>query len=309
MISTMSVTSIAPPAHLQLQSQLVCLPAEIKHIIFRLCFTADDVIVDPTICNPVHSKPIPSLGATLLQTCRRLYYEADRRRLFSQNTFRFTTGNRARVFLKGLDDHHRLSVQDVEIDIRRVHSDDSDLAREWLHYLDWESLGSLHMDAPELKTLRLNFESWPRIPMFRIELWNLLRQMLSNVRGLERVVVIGASKGQAMARRDPWSPAHYVGADDIGFNDLIPRMSKCIEAPVGAKFIKWTRSNGKLNLEVVSGAHLFRSVGCDWIEPSVPISDLEPWPVNGCCSLFDYENRRSIIRDPKTKGFNPSAAE
>ena len=80
--------------------------------------------------------------------------------------------------------------------------------------------------------------------------------MLSNVRGLERIVIIGASEGQVMARRNPWSPAHYVGAYEIGVNDLIPRMWKCVEAPDDAKIIRWLRSNGKIHLEVVSRTHL-----------------------------------------------------
>jgi hypothetical protein len=306
----MSVTSIAPAADAQLQSPLVCLPAEIKHIIFRQCFTSDDVITDPTICDQIQRNPIPSLGVALLQTCRRLYLEADRRHLFSQNTFRFTTVGGARTFLKALDDHHRFSVQNVEIDVRKVHSDHLDLAREWMQYLAWDSeAGSLHTDAPNLRTLRLNFASWPRIPMFRTELWSLLRQMLSNVRGMERIVVIGASKGQAMARRNPWSPAHYVGAEDAGFNDLVPRMWECVEAPAAAKVIRWVRSDGKLNLEVVSQAHLLRHIDTNWLGSSVLPTLTEPWPVNGSCSWTDYENCKLNARDPTAKSFSPSAVE
>jgi hypothetical protein len=304
----MSPITVASVTNFQLQSPLVSLPAEIKHIIFRQCFTADNAIADPTICTKSESKPISSLGVALLQTCRRLYFEADRRHLFSQNTFRFTTVDIAKLFFKPLDDDNRQSIHDIEIDVRKVHSDDSDLDLEWVQYLDWNSTsGSLNTDVSNLKTLRLNFESWPRIPMFRTELWSLLREMLSDVRGLERIVVVGASKGQAMARRDPWSPAHYIGTEDAELNDLIPRMSKCVTGTDDAKVIRWVRNDGKLYLEVMSQSHLLRHVDGNWVGHSTPPSSTEPWPANGSCSLAQYENRKSNMQDPAAKSFSPNA--
>lgn len=98
----------------------------------------------------------------------------------------------------------------MEIDVRRVNSDHPDLVREWLHYLTWgqksiaPTSGSLHRDAVGLKCLRLNFESWPIIAMFRTELWDLLRNILAKLEGLERIVVVGASKGRGMTRKAPW---------------------------------------------------------------------------------------------------------
>jgi hypothetical protein len=303
----MSSITVASVSNFQLQSPLVCLPAEIKHIIFRQCFTADEAIADPTICSKTESSPISSLGVALLQTCRRLYFEADRHHLFSQNTFRFTTVDSTRTFLKSLDEDHRQSIQDIEIDVRKVHSNDSDFDLEWVRYLDWNSTsGTLNTDVSNLKTLRLNFESWPRIPMFRTELWSLLREMLSDVRGLERIVVVGASKGQAMARRDPWSPAHYVGAEDVELNDLIPRMSRCVEGSDDAKVIRWVRNDGKLYLEVVSKAHLAKHINGNWIGSSASPPATEPWPMNGSCSLVDYANRRSNVQDPMAKSFSPN---
>lgn len=205
--------SIAPPTNLQLQSPLIRLPAEIKHMIYRLCFVTDRSILDPIVdCtgSGLESSVVPTLGMNLLQTCRRVYHDADRRPLFANNTFRFSTVDRVRAFFRQLDVGLSVYVQDIEIDARRVNSEHPGLAREWLHYLAWgngswaQMLGSLRMDAIGLKCLRLNFESWPTIPMFRTELWNLLRNMLSRVQGLERIVVIGASKGSGMARKEPW---------------------------------------------------------------------------------------------------------
>jgi hypothetical protein len=305
----MSEHFIAPPTHFQLQSPLVGLPAEIKHQIFRLYFTADHVITDPTINSHLQSTTVPSLGVALLQTCRRLYHEVDRRPLFSQNTFRFTTVDKAKVFLKALDHHYRESVHDVEIDIRKFDSDRSGVAREWLQYLAGKNdtvRGSLRADAPRLRTLRLNFESWPRIPVFRTELWHLLRQMISSVQGLERIMLVGASKGQGMARRDPWSPAHFIGRDDVECNDLIPRMWQCVEAAADAKIIRWNRDDGKLYLEVVSQAHLLKHVDGCWSGRSMQGSQHEHWPKNGYCLWSDYETHGSNLVDPVTKEISPS---
>jgi hypothetical protein len=130
----MFVTSVAPPVDLQQQSLLVNLPAEIKHSIFGLCLTADDCISDPRTPSDVPGQGVPLVGTAILQTCRRLYHEVDRRPLFSQNTFRFTTVDNARSFLKTLDRHHGESVRDIEIDIRKV---DNSLAHDWLRYLAW----------------------------------------------------------------------------------------------------------------------------------------------------------------------------
>lgn len=303
--------SVAPPANLQLQSSLVNLPAEIKHYIFGLCLTANDFISDPKIPSDLSSNAVSSCGTAILQTCRRLYHEIDRRPLFSQNTFSFTTVDNARSFLKALDEHHRGSIHDIEIDVRKV---DNSLARDWLRYLAWgngpwdSTSCSLHMDAPNLKTMRLNFESWPRISMFRTELWILLRQMMATVRGLERIVVVGASKGQAMARRDPWSPAHFVGATDVEFDDLVPRMWQCVDAPVDAKIIRWSRSDETLQLDVVSKSRLLRNVDDSWQGLSVRKCHDEPWPVKGYCSWVDYETGSSNAMEPLSKDFNPNAA-
>jgi len=192
----------ALPLNPQRSSPLLNLPTEILHMITTSCFTTDEIIEDPIANYSRDAKPaVAPLGLALLQTCQRIYNESDRRPLFSQNVFRFTTVDNARAFFKVLNHQH---IHDIEIDVRRLHSDHPSLAREWLQYLAWKPEGktpSLRADAPALKTLRLNFESWPKIPVFKTELWNVLREMVSRVRGLERIVVIGASKGASMSRR------------------------------------------------------------------------------------------------------------
>ncbi|KAL5114222.1 hypothetical protein ACEQ8H_007874 [Pleosporales sp. CAS-2024a] len=290
----MSMACFAHAPNPQAQSRLVRLPAEIKHQIFNHCLTSDHVISDPVIHKRHPTAPTQSFNAAVLQTCRRLYSEIDRRPLFSQNTFRFTSAENAQSFLKALDHDYRQSVHDIEIHVHRI---DANLARHLLRYLAWgtgpwasSTSCSLHTDAPNLKTLRLNFESWPRISMFRTELWILLRQLMATVRGLERIVVVGASKGQAMARQDPWSPAHFIGATDVDCNDLIPRMWKCVDTPDDHKVIRWRRSHGKISLEVVSKSHLARHMESTWRHSTASRSGDGCWPTHGTCSWSEYEN-------------------
>jgi len=155
------------PGNLQPQSALLQLPAEIKHIIFGLCFVADTPIIDPRIDgsrtredNAVRTTP----GAALLQTCRRTYHEIDRRPLFAQNTFRFSNLTGMRAFLHALPVEYRTRIQDIEIDLRELNSDRPHLAREWLQYVALAKNGgfnSLRADATGLRCLRINLESWP----------------------------------------------------------------------------------------------------------------------------------------------------
>lgn len=312
----MSSSLVAYPENLQTQSRLVQLPQEVKDLIFNCCFTADGAIVEPIPSNgPSKGDVSRRMGVNLLQTCRRLYHETDRRSLFTQNTFRFSTVDRMSTFLQSLSPVHSACIRDVEIDAQNMHSKHPGLTHEWLQYLSWgngnwdKTLGSLHADAPGLKCLRLNFESWPKIAMKRVELWNQLRNMLSKIEGLERVVVKGASKGAAMAKRAPFSPVHYVGGDDVGTDDLVPRMWSTVAASDESKLVRWTRTDGKLELEVVSVSYLLKNVDPYWYGPSVRRSHTDPWPENGSCTLFGYENRNSDVTEPTTKGFNPSAVE
>jgi hypothetical protein len=312
----MASVAVIPPQNLQLQSPLVRLPAEIKHMIYSYCFATDKTIIDPVVGSGPSKDGIPPMvGVALLQTCRRVHQESDRRPLFSGNAFRFTTVDRARSFLSSIGETYSACVRDIEIDARRVHCDHPGVSREWLQYLCWgggswaKILGSLRADAPNLKCVRLNFEAWPTIPMFRVELWNLLRSMLLKLEGLERIVVIGASKGSGMAMRDPWSPVHFVGGDDVGSDDLVERMWRTVGSADDTKVVRWSRSDGKLNLEVVAKKYLLKHVDGDWSEVSVRKSHTDKWPANGTCSYFAYQHRDLDVVEPTTKGINPSAAE
>ena len=308
----MSSITIAPPEHLQLQSPLLCLPSEIKNEIYRYCFQTEESIVDATVGQPRPDNGTPlNLGVSMLQTCRRTYFEADRRPLFSQNRFRFSTIDKACCFFRSLDqcEFYRNSVRDIELDARHIHSDQPEIAKGG----DWgKLLGSLHEDSPGLKCLRLNFGSWPLIPMFRAALWNLLRNMLVQAEGLERVIVIGASRGRGMVAHAPWSPVHFVGGDDVGSDDLVERMWQVVrggENNLADKVVRWERREGKLHLEVVTKSYLVKQVDCNWTGPCTRKSHTDAWPENGSCTWYGYQNRHSEVTEPTTKGPNPSAAE
>lgn len=292
--------SVYVPSECETYIDFVPLPL----VVSNLCFTADDVIEDPVIHHDqIRTMTAKTLGITLVQTCRRLYFETDRRPLFSRNTFRFTSAGRARAFLRALNHYHRGDVNDFEIDIRMVNSDVPDLAREWLSLLDQNNNpksrhgGSLQSYLPKLKTLRLNFESWPKVPMFRAELWVLLQHMLSNAKGLDRIIVIGASKGQGMARRNPWSLAHFVGAADVRFNDLVPRMWSCVKGPDESKIVRWTRENGRIYLEVVTRTR--SSLQAEYMRNCPSVSKV--MTKDGYCDWLGYEELDSIVRDPMMK--------
>ncbi|KAF2807433.1 uncharacterized protein BDZ99DRAFT_363361, partial [Mytilinidion resinicola] len=203
------------PMDPQRESPFLRLPGELRNQIYNAALATRSPIIDPGA--PSHHTSTPPLCLPLIRTCRAVYAEASLGPLFALNRFHFTAVTHAHLFLSNLTPAHRAFIQDIEVDVRSVHAQPG----EWATYLDSSlsgigKLGSLRTDAPGLKVLRLNFSAWPTIGLSRAELGQLLRQMVTGVAGsgLERLVVMGASRGETMARRDPWSPVHYVGADD-----------------------------------------------------------------------------------------------
>ncbi|KAG9187829.1 hypothetical protein G6011_05700 [Alternaria panax] len=306
---------VAHPDNLQSQSALLQLPAEIKHIIYGLCLVADAPIIDPQIDNSkIRQDGTASTapGAALLQTCRRTYHEIDRRPLFAQNTFRFSNVTSMRTFLKALPLDYRMRIQDIEIDLRELNSDRPHIAHEWLQYTAFtnnDATNSLRADATGLRCLRINLETWPIMPVFRIELWQFLQKMLSELEGLDRIIVTGASKGKAMGRRLPWSPVHFVGGDDVGAHDLLTRMNKCVTGNSSDNLVRWLRQDGKLQLEVLSKSSQQSSVAVPWAQASGIHDRTDVWPLNGVRSFFACENRYSYGKDSVNKGLNPNVAE
>jgi hypothetical protein len=144
------------------------------------------------------------------------------------------------------------------------------------------------------------------VPVFRTELWNFLRSLLSELKDLDRIVVTGASRGKAMERRLPWSPVHFVGGDDVGTHDLLSRMNNCVAKNSGQNVVKWLRKNGKLQLEVLSMPSLRESVDARWTQASEMEDRTEVWPPNGTCSFSACE-RHSYGTEPMDKELSPNA--
>ncbi|PVH97611.1 hypothetical protein DM02DRAFT_486555, partial [Periconia macrospinosa] len=289
--------TIAPPTNLQHQSPLLSLPGEIKNIIYSYTLSDPErpfVDVIPGVSREADAdESLPNVGVQLLQTCRRAYHEINPRVLFTHNYFRFTSLSSTKKFFEALEHEQRPLVRDVEIDVRKLSSNDySSVAHEWVQFLA-EKMGAwvgaaraLRDDAWKLKCLRLNFTAWPVIPVRRADMWELLGAFLWSFKRkgleLERVVVIGASRGAGMAKRDPWSPAHFVGGDDVGTKYIIPQMWKAVcPAEDPQKVIRWERKDGRLYLEVVSIRYLKSHVDETWTGPCSNKTRTDPWPENG----------------------------
>ncbi|KAH9866427.1 hypothetical protein IAQ61_008432 [Plenodomus lingam] len=135
-----------------------------------------------------------------------------------------------------------------------------------------------------------------------------LRNVLARIGnlGVDRVTVVGASKGSGMARRAPWSPLHFVGADNVGADDLVTRMKASVAGPDDLKIIRWVRHNGKLQLEVVSLKYLLRCVDAEWTGTTPQQGPAELWPESGSCTLLQYENRFSVTESMEK--ISPSVA-
>jgi hypothetical protein len=305
--------AIPQPRNQQLQSRLISLPTELKHLIFGYCFVAEKPIVDPVVGSPrAEAESISELGSSLLQICRRVYYETDRRPLYSRNRFRFMTIETMHSFLDFLAFEFRASIRDVEIDARRVHADYPGIGREWLHYLAYgggtwsKTLGSLRSKAPGLKCVRLNVELWPDIPMFRIELWSLLRSMLLQLDGLGRIVVIGAKDTVGWYKQEPWSSVHFVGGANVESNDLVQRMGRTVAGRDSEKLIRWDRENGRHELEVISRSYHIKEIDKPWVEVCSGAGITDPWPGYGFCTWSAYQTRTTGPPEPPAKKFNSS---
>lgn len=215
-------------------------------------------------------------------------------------------------FLVLLPHEHGRIIEDLEVDIRDINETHPGVSRDWTQYLSWsegiwaKKLGSLKDDAPAMKVLRLNFEAWPKVSMSRRHLWDILRRLLSNINGLEKVVVVGSTKGMPMAKREPWSPVHFVGSDDVWSDDLVELMSATVGQPDEDKLIRWTRSNGAISLEVVSKVRL-RKRNRLWVGKSTAEKSDGSWPENGSCSLIAYQQRYDqSSSNSETNTFSPN---
>lgn len=319
----------------QLQSPLLRLPAEIRNMIYRFAFTADSPIVDPTVLHPVgeedykdddleipvsRNRSVPALGTALLQTCQLIREEADVRTLYFNNSFAFTSITTAHFFLTSLSPTFSSMVRDVEIDARNMGTPEYGLCYEFTAYLSarpneyFNQYGSLWKEAPELKVLRLNFSNWPTIPGKRDRIWNALLIMLSNVSCLERVVVIGASKGY-METIEPWHAAHFAGTDcPPGNICLVEYLWRAVEKrgceeSEDDKLIRWTRAGGKIELEALSKDYIHTKKLQRRDNSIANHQATDPWLANGSCTLAEFRAHVLAKGSSKSDDLNPTASE
>jgi hypothetical protein len=293
------------PINPQLLSPLLRLPGELRNKIYAFALTTPDPITDPSTPHILASKhnSIPPLGVSLLRTCRLVYTEASLRPLYAANRFRFTTVTYTHHFLTALSPALRDQIHDLEIDVRDIHAQNPRIDGEWTQYLSasadiWaQKIGSLRADTPGLRVLRLNFGAWPRIGVRRRHLWDILRRLVLNLEGLglERVVLIGASRGAAIAKIEPWSPVHYVGADYVGGEederfDLVGKMWEAVGNEGDEKVVRWSRNAGAIELEVVLVSHLRRTNRL-WVATPVHKAPADRWPGSGHCNLLECQQR------------------
>jgi hypothetical protein len=84
-------------------------------------------------------------------------------------------------------------------------------------------------------------------------------------------------------------------------------MWNCVGADIDAKIIRWVRSGGRLQLEVVSQVHLLKFIDACWSRPSAREASLGSWPENGSCTWHDYEDHKMFAHSTM-KDTSPSAA-
>lgn len=100
-----------------------------------------------------------------------------------------------------------------------------------------------------------------------------------------------------------------MGGDDVGPDDLVPRLWSAVQGSDETKVIRWVRKSGKIHLEVVSTAYLLKCVDGNWSIPSSRSSHTDAWPESGSCTIFGYENRNSEDAELRTKEINPIVFE
>jgi hypothetical protein len=288
------------------------LPGELRNQIYELAMTASKPIIDP--CLPPSYTPyaqamgyrtdhhrVPDLSTQLLRTCKRMYSEIAMSPLYSNNIFRFTTSFSAQRFLSALPERYRQTVQDVEVDLRGVNDAYPAVEREWVQYLSWEpqmnslwaaKVGSLHLIAPDIKTLRFNIECWKVQETMRSVA--LLKEILKGPRDLQRVVITGVDGsellfGSRAQYLEKWGPVAFVGvmrfARLAGMTDW---MADCVEGAKEDKVVTWQKKGNRVSLEIMTTNEYRVQTG----KRAIELEEIVRYdPLEGGCSLEAYERR------------------
>lgn len=310
--------TVASPANLQSQSALLSLPGEIKNKIYRFCLTGNGgafIDVVPGDPRPTDGAA-PVVGMNVLRTCRKAYHECDRRPLFTDNRYTFTTAGCCQRFFDSLGDAYSPYVRDVEISTCRIRYKDPDVFLAWCDYFGQKDRNpapnSLRAQACKLRSLRLNVETCPDIdPTFPPLCLVLLQTLAKEIGGgLERFVVVG---GMGVTKEAPWAPSQFfTGANFLTFNvpvEMIKMMWPIVDrVDDDQKVIRWKRKGKKMHLEVVSKRYLLEYVDEEWTGVCVEKKSADAWPESGSCTWYTYQNRNFKVADAAVPRINPSAA-
>jgi hypothetical protein len=301
LIIKMSLNQAMDP---QLQSPFFNrLPGELRDQIWAHALTSPEPIVDASIPPVLNSRShsIPILGVPLLRTCKRIYAEASLAPLYSQNRFRFTNPCTIHHFLSRHQDNPA-PILDVEIDMREVSDAYSSTERELIQYLSWakddssvwaQKLGGLCVDAPHLKTLRLNIERWRFSESLRTI--QLVQELLRAPEELERVIITGADGSELLfGAKDKyiehWGPVIFTGIMLFGkLAGMVQWMAACLKGERDQTIVRWSKEKTAVSLEVICREAFTKEVG--WVGYEKVMAATAQTVESGCCSLAEYERR------------------
>ncbi|QDS67725.1 hypothetical protein FKW77_005827 [Venturia effusa] len=288
----------------QLQSPFFSrLPGELRDQIWTYALTSSDAIVDPTIppYPRTNFQPKPSLGVSLLRTCKRIHAEISVAPLYSRNRFRFTNAHTMHHFLSANRDNPA-PIVDVEIDMREVTDANAHNERELIRYLSWtreddvlwaQKLGGLCVDAPHLKTLRLNIERWRFSESLRTV--QLVQDILRGPRNLDHCIVTGADGSEILfgAKEkyiDKWGPVIFTGIMLFGkLAGLVQWIAGCVRGEKDQMIVRWSKEKKAVSLEVICKEAFTQEFG--WAGYEGAMAATAQTAERGCCSLVQYERR------------------
>ncbi|KAE9974707.1 hypothetical protein BLS_002952 [Venturia inaequalis] len=279
------------------------LPGEIRDQIWKYALTSSDAIVAPTISSypRTHFQPIPKLGVSLLRTCKRINAEISGAFLYSQNRFRFTNLHTMHHFLS-LNRNNATPITDVEIDLKEVGDANGYNERELIRYLSWtkeddtlraQEIGGLCVDAPHLKTLRLNIEKWRLSKSLRTV--QLVQEILRGPQELDRCVITGADGSELLfgAKEkyvEQWGPVIFTGIMIFWkLASMVQWMAACVRGEKKDAIVRWSNKKKVVSLEVICREAFTKEFG--WTGYEKAMSATAQTAESGCCSLVEYERR------------------
>ncbi|THW26079.1 hypothetical protein D6D19_02764 [Aureobasidium pullulans] len=262
----------------QTNSPLFRLPGELRNWIYDLVITPSAPIVNPsweTTTGPKHQQ-VPSLGVTLLRTCRAVYLEANESTLLRKGDFVFTRIAHIQAFFSRLSLSQRSNVDHITIDLREAASGDpasqseesTTIANEWVHYFccvqgahmmgAWcADLSTLKNDIPHLRSICIDLTTWqPNYAGARVSGWRYLQSLLRSIRGLDFFTLKGKRLDSSSWRSPPvpWSLGLWVSpAFDKDESALVDLLGHAIREPKEneVKLLEWHVVEGGVTLLTV----------------------------------------------------------